>query len=200
MKPTRRAKRRFSCAWLSFHQLSFASINALFVFSKLSCVERTLPGVGGVWTGVRSSLAWRQRENQSESPRRGERGHSRRSGGVGLNRRGWPAASPEVDANLGASSNALEEAEESLSWEVYCPLTLKYFWRPRRARGRPHQRRPSAHHWESRPQPRPQASHAAPSAIVTPSALGYYAPGAGAPLSAGLSVPHRSMRVVGICR
>ena len=162
--------------------------------------QHTRRGAIRVCMGVRSSLAWWRREHQSESPRRGERGHSRRSGGVGLNRRGWPAASPEVDANLGASSNALEEAEESLSWEVYCHLTLKYFWRPRRARGRPHQRRPSAHHWESRPQPRPQASHAAPSAIVTPSALGYYAPGAGAPLSAGLSVPHRSMRFVGICR
>ena len=48
---------------------------------------------------------------------------------MGLNRRGWPTASPEVDANLGASSNALEEAEESLSWEVYWHLTLEYFRR-----------------------------------------------------------------------
>ena len=83
----------------------------------------------------------------------------------------------------------MQEAEESLSWEVYWHLTLEYFWRPGLARGRPHQRGPGAHHWDSRPRPRPQASHATPSAIVTPSALGYYAPEAGAPLSAGLSVP-----------
>ena len=48
---------------------------------------------------------------------------------MGLNRSGWPADSPDFDAYLCASSNALEEAEESLSWEAYWHLTLEYFRR-----------------------------------------------------------------------
>ena len=63
-----------------------------------------------------------------------------------------------------------KDIEWHLSWEVYWHLTLEYFRRPGRARGRPPRRRRGAYRWESRPRPRLPAPRHRPLSHPLPSA------------------------------